>query len=233
MSRIVIVVAMDKELATFKSSLNDLKEITLRNRQVYLGTLNNHEIILAKTGIGKVAAGSFLTMLIEKYHPELVINMGIAGGFSKQLKTLDTVVVTKAVYSDVDMTSDEFSDLAYGQLEEMPPYFEIDQKLVELVRSVVGSDAHYGTIATGDQFVTNYEKCKNIVDSYFSDYNVVAFDMESAAFLHVCYLYSIPCLVIRTISDIIGSTTPLDYNNFSTIASNKVGTICKKLIDIM
>jgi adenosylhomocysteine nucleosidase len=74
---------------------------------------------------------------------------------------------------------------------------------------------------------------ENIVDSHFSEYDVLAFDMESAAFLHVCYLYNIPCLVIRTISDIIGSTTPLDYNNFSTIASNKVGTICKKLIDIM
>lgn len=233
MDRIIIVVAMDKELATFKSYLTNLKSITLRNREVYLGSLNNHEIILAKTGIGKVAAASFLTMLIEKYQPSLVINMGIAGGYSPQLKTLDTVVITKAVYSDVDMTSDSFSDLRYGQLEEMPAYFSINQDLINKVQEVIGDDAFYGTIATGDQFVTNYENCKRIVDSYFSDYDVLAFDMESAAFLHVCYLYQLPCLVIRTISDIIGSSTPLDYNNFSTIASNKVGTICKKLIENM
>lgn len=233
MERIVIVVAMDKELATFKKELNNLQQINLRNREIYLGSLNGHEIILAKTGIGKVAAGSFLTTLIERYHPTLVINMGIAGGFNKDIKTLDTIVVTKAVYSDVDMTSDEFSDLAYGQLEEMPPYFTIDEKLIKLVHNIVGDDAYYGTIATGDQFVTDYERCKKIVESYFNDLNVLAFDMESAAFLHVCYLYDIPCLVIRTISDIIGSTTPLDYSNFSTIASNKVGTICKKLIDNM
>ena len=159
--------------------------------------------------------------------------MGIAGGYSKELKTLDTIVVTKAVYSDVDMTSDEFSNLAYGQLEEMPPYFSIDDKLIKLVDKVVKTKVFYGTIATGDQFVTNYENCKRIVDTYFKDYNVLAFDMESAAFLHVCYLYKIPCLVIRTISDIIGSSTPLDYSNFSTIASDKVGMICKELIDNM
>ena len=39
MERIVIVVAMDKELATFKSYLNDLKQVSLRNRDIYLGKL--------------------------------------------------------------------------------------------------------------------------------------------------------------------------------------------------
>lgn len=230
MKKIVVVVAMDKELATLKASLNNVEVVSIRNKNVYIGYLEDKQVILSKTGIGKVAAASFLTMLIEKYNPDAVLNIGIAGGYGKELKTLDTLVVTKAVYSDVDMTSDEFSNLKYGQLEEMPEALLADEGLVSIVKSVLKEEAFYGAIATGDQFVTNYEKCQNIVESYFKEDNILAFDMESAAFLHVCYLYSIPCLVIRTISDLIGSTTPLDYAHFSTVASNKVGNVAKQII---
>ena len=230
MKRIVVVVAMDKELATLKAYLTNVKTLSIRNRDVYIGNLDNNEVIIAKTGIGKVAASSFLTLLIERYNPDVVLNIGIAGGYSKSLRTLDTLVVTSAYYSDVDMTGDEFSNLRYGQLEEMPECFECDKSLLLKAKEILQGEAHYGSIATGDQFVTNYEKCSNIVETYFTNSDILAFDMESAAFLHVCYLYNIPCLVIRTISDLIGSTTPLDYAHFSTLASYKVGMVCRKLI---
>lgn len=230
MKKIVVVVAMDKELATLVAYLTNVKKLIIRNKDVYFGTLDNHEVIVAKTGIGKVAAASFLTLLIERYNPDMVFNIGIAGAYSKLLKTQDTLVVTKAYYSDVDMTGDEFSDLKYGQLEEMPEYFETNNTLLEKAKEILQGEAYYGSIATGDQFVTNYEKCHDIVETNFKSADILAFDMESAAFLHVCYLYNIPCLVIRTISDIIGSTTPLDYAHFSTIASYKVGMVCRKLI---
>lgn len=230
MKKIVVVVAMDKELATLITYLTNVKKLLIRNKEVYFGTLDNNEVIVAKTGIGKVAASSFLTLLIERYNPDVVLNIGIAGAYSKILKTQDTLVVTKAYYSDVDMTSDEFSDLKYGQLDEMPECFESNNTLLLKAQEILKGEAYYGSIATGDQFVTNYEFCSNIVNTYFSNADILAFDMESAAFLHVCYLYNIPCLVIRTISDIIGSTTPLDYAHFSTLASYKVGMVCRKLI---
>lgn len=231
MKTIVVVVAMDKELATFKSYLENVHEEKLINRTIYCGNINNKKIVLTKTGIGKTSAATILTMLIEKYNPSLVINMGIAGGYESSLQTLDTILVTKAVYSDVDMTTDDSSNLKYGQLEEMPPYFEINNNLRNIVKSIISSDVKEGTILSGDQFVVSYEKCQSLVNTYFSNYDVLAFDMESAAVFHVCYLYNLPCLVIRSISDIIGSTTPLDYNKFSQLASNKVGTICKDIIE--
>lgn len=231
MKTIVVVVAMDKELAVFKNFLQNTKEEKLVNRIVYCGNINNYNIVLTKTGIGKVSAASILTMLIEKYNPSLVINMGIAGGYKKSLHTLDTILITKAVYSDVDMTTDSFTNLEYGQLEELPPYFEINPCLKNMIKNIIPTDVKEGMIASGDQFVTSYEKCETLINSHFSNYDIFAFDMESAAVFHVCYLYNLPCLVIRTISDIIGSTTPLDYSKFSQLASDKVGTICKKIIE--
>lgn len=229
MKTIVIVVAMDKEITTIKNELCDVLTINIRNHHVYLGKFNDKTIILAKTGIGKVAASSFLTVLIERYHPDLVINMGIAGGFDVNLKTLDTIIVTKGVYSDVDMMEDQSNNLKYGQLENMPPYFSLDEKIFMKIKNILQDDVIYGMIATGDQFVTNYDKCREIVNKY-DDYHILAFDMESTAFLQVCYEYSIPCIVIRTISDIIGSTSYFDYVKFSFLASIQAGNICKKIL---
>lgn len=230
MSCILIVVAMDKEFAAFKEQLTNLDISSIKGKLVYTGTINNHQIVLAKSGIGKVSAASMLSVLIEKFHPSLIINMGIAGGYKKTLHTLDTVIATSCIYSDVDMTTDAMTDLDYGQLEGYPKYFEIDEELLKVIKSLNINDVQYGMICTGDQFVTNYEKCQNIVDTYFSSYDVLAFDMESAAYFQVCYDYNIPCLIIRTISDLIGSTDPLDYEKFSTIASNKSGEICHQIL---
>lgn len=231
MKTIVIVVAMDKELATFKSYLKNLTECTINNILVYNGELGNYHIVLSKSGIGKVASSSVLTMLIEKFSPSLVINMGIAGGYNRNLKTLDSIIVTKALYSDVDMTEDAYSDLAYGQLENMPAYFEIDSSFRKKLEMIVKDDVKYGTVLSGDQFVVSYEACFEKVNKYFSNYDVLAFDMETTAVFHVCYLYHLPCLVIRTISDLIGSTSPLDYGVFSIEASEVVGRLCKKIIE--
>lgn len=230
MKTIIIVAAMDKELVTFKSYLEGLQEQELNNRKIYVGKLGNYQIILSKSGIGKVSSSVILTMLIEKFHPSLVINMGIAGGYKRTLKTLDSVIVTKAIYSDVDMLEDAYTNLAYGQLEDMPPYFEINKSLQKQLHSIVPTNVYFGTALSGDQFVTSYEKCQALVDKYFSKYDVLTFDMETTAIFHTCYLYKMPCIVIRTISDLIGSTDAFDYGIFSVKASEIVGDLCKNII---
>ena len=231
MKTIVIVAAMDKELLTFKSYLENLQEQDLNNKKIYVGKLGKYQIILSKSGIGKVSSAIILTMLIEKFHPSLVINMGIAGGYKRILKTLDSVIVTKALYSDVDMLEDAYTDLAYGQLEDMPPYFEIDASLQKQLHLIVSSNVYFGVALSGDQFVTSYDKCQALVDKHFSEYDVLTFDMETTAVFHACYLYKLPCLVIRTISDLIGSTDALDYGVFSVKASEIVGHLCKNIIE--
>lgn len=129
------------------------------------------------------------------------------------------------------MLDDAYTDLAYGQLEDMPPYFKIDESLQEQLHLIVPSDVYFGTALSGDQFVTSYDKCQTLVNRYFLKYDVLTFDMETTAVFHTCYLYKLPCLVIRTISDIIGSTDAIDYGTFSIKASEKAGRLCKDIIE--
>ena len=231
MKKIVVVVAMDKELATLVAYLTNVKKLIIRNKDVYFGTLDNHEVIVAKTGIGKVAAASFLTLLIERYNPDMVFNIGIAGAYSKLLKTQDTLVVTKAYYSDVDMTTDAFTNLRYGQLQDLPLTFKTCEKVLREIKNLkLSNNLYFGTIMTGDQFVTSYDNTDKIVSKYFNDLNVLACDMESCAVGHVCYLTNTKFIIVRSISDLIGSSDAFDYQTFAPIAANNATLLVNYII---
>lgn len=228
---IAIICAMDIELEGYKKLLeNQFVEYNL-GHEFLIGDYQNNKLVITKCGIGKVNAAAITLLLIEHYHPDLLFNSGIAGGYSKKLKTLDIVVATNVVYSDVDMTSDEFTDLRYGQLQDLPLTFKpCDKTLNQVFNMELDSKIHFGTIMTGDQFVTDYRKTDLIVTNHFSDLNILACDMESCAVAHVCYLTKTPFLIVRSISDIIGSSNSFDYQTFAPIAAKNATDIVNYII---
>lgn len=229
---IAIICAMDKERESFLSILNNIEVTHILNQEFLDGTYHSNKIIITVCGIGKVNAAIISTLLLEHFNPDLVINSGIAGGYNRTLKTLDVLVCDKIVYSDVDMTSDDFSEVKYGQLQDMPPYFMTDRVIFESFKKLnIGPFIHYGDIASGDQFVTDYKKVSTLIQDHLSDYNIFACDMESASIAHTCFLFKKPVFIVRAISDIIGSNVPLEYTSFSNKASNEAMKIVMAIID--
>lgn len=220
-----IIVAMDSEVTYLKETLNNCITHNICNKIFYEANYNNNVVIFTTAGIGKVNAAVTTMLLIEHFNPETIINTGIAGGYKMGLKTLDIVVADKVLYSDVDMTSDIAGSFKWGQIQGLPEYFTPSLDLIDNYDDLV-----VGTLLTGDQFVYDYNKTKNIVDSCFSSYDVVAFDMESGAIAQVCTMNNVKFIIIRAISDIIGSTTPFDYLSFTKKAVDKVS---KKVLEII
>ena len=220
-----IIVAMEKEIVHFKEIFNCTKVHNICNISFYEGFYLDNKIVFTKAGIGKVNAAVATTLLIEHFSPSLVINTGIAGGYSKELKPLDIVVADKVFYSDVDMTSPIAGAYKYGQIEGLPDGFETSYNLLNNI-----DDCKIGSILTGDQFVDNYEKCDSLVKKYFDKQNVLAFDMESGSIAQICTLNKIDFIIMRAISDIIGSTNEFDYLTFSTQAVEKVS---KKVLEMI
>lgn len=220
-----IIVAMEKEIVHFKEVFKCIKEHNICNITFYEGIYLDNRIVFTKAGIGKVNAAVATTLLIEHFSPSLVINTGIAGGYNQELKPLDIVVADNVFYSDVDMTSPIAGSYKYGQIEGLPDGFETSYRLLNNV-----DDCKIGSILTGDQFVDNYEKCNFLVKQYFNDQNVLAFDMESGSIAQICTLNKVDFIIMRAISDIIGSTNEFDYLSFSTKAVEKVS---RKILEII
>lgn len=213
-----IIGAMDEEVAYLRDKMTQVTEYTIANSKFFEGEIAGKDVILLKSGIGKVNAAMSTTILMERFSPSIVINTGSAGGFSQNLSVGDIVISDEVIHHDVDATA---FDYAYGQVPQMPARFTADQTLVEQARRIMGTleiPYEVGLIATGDTFMSDEQRI-NAVRKLFP--NMLAAEMEGAAIAQVCYQYDVPFIIIRALSDIAGKDSPITFDQFlQTAAKN-------------
>ncbi len=225
--KIAIINAMQKEHEQLVSLLDHSVTHTDGHLTFVEGTFQGQEMVLMQSGIGKVNAAIGAVELIRRYHPDALINTGVAGGIDTCLKVMDVVVGQRVAYHDVDCGPE--SEL--GQVQGLPHYFAADEKLLEAAQKIVTTETtlHTGLICSGDQFITNKEQLATIKARYADG---LAVDMESGALAQVCYLYGVPFLSFRIISDTPGADNHFDqYLNFwDTMADRSFG-VTKALLE--
>lgn len=215
-----ILTAMSVEYKQVASLLSDTHTITYGPQEFLVGGLGDNTIILLQCGIGKVNAASGVTNMIIHFHPDCIISTGVAGGIDKCLHVMDVVVSTDCCYHDVRCGD----DVAPGEVQGLPRFFHSSE---EMVASALAIDCDVrvvkGLICTGDQFITNRSELDVIKASYPEG---LAVDMESAAIAHVCYIYNVPFVSFRIISDTPGAEKHMDqYFNFWETMADRSFTV--------
>ena len=197
-----MIVAMDKEY-------NQLRPL-----------FPEDQVILQKSGIGKVNAALQTQEMIRQYKPDVIISSGCAGGNGDDINIQDVVVSTQIAYHDV-YCGTAIGHSVYGQVQGLPPRFEADPDLLQKALQINQENLsiHPGLIVTGDWFVDSKEKIREII-GHFPEAKAV--DMESAAIAQTCYLNQVPFISFRVISDIpLRDTDASQYHDFwNTIAEN-------------
>lgn len=229
--RIGIIGAMEEEVEILKNKLADLEEVHIANVEFYIGKIEGQEIVLLKSGIGKVNAAMATTLLIQLYKPDYVVNTGSAGGFNEALQVGDVVISNELRYHDVDATVFGYE---FGQVPGMPANYLPDPYLVEVAekaaKSISDIQVLTGLITSSDSFMDDEERV-NAVKEIFPTVN--AAEMEAAAIAQVCYQFKQPFVIIRSLSDIAGKGTKVSYEQFLETASvnsaNLVLLIVKEL----
>ena len=129
------------------------------------------------------------------------MSTGVAGGIDACLKVTDVVASDSLVYHDVWCGDGN----EYGQVQGLPAVYKGCAPLLEhalsLNKTGLESRIHRGLICTGDRFITNRTELDAIKRRFPAG---LAVDMESAAIAQTCYLYDIPFLSFRIISDTPG-----------------------------
>ena len=196
--KIGIIVAMDKELEQLRPLFPEDK------------------VILQKSGIATVNAAIQTVEMIRQYKPDVIISSGCAGGNGDDINLQDVVVSSELAYHDVYCGRAIDDTTIYGQVQGLPPRFGVDPYLLE---KALLTGAKPGLIVTGDWFVDTKEKMREII-SHFPEAKAV--DMESAAIAHTCYLYKVPFISFRVISDIpLRDTDASMYHDFwDTVAAH-------------
>ena len=212
-----IIVAMDKEMASLKTLLSDTQEETFGQFTYITGTLNGKRIVLHKCGLGKVNAAVGAVEFINHYKPDYLISSGVAGGIDTEVKIMDVVVANELVYHDAYVGEE-------GEGMDIVRPYPVSQYLLQKAQELNLPQVKFGTICTGDQFITDRTKLEDIKHRYP---NGLAVDMESCAIAHACKIKQTPFISMRIISDTVGSTEHVEeYLNFwATIADNSFHTL--------
>lgn len=224
-----IIGAMDEEIERLKSKMTILSEEMVANCLFIRGTLQNKDIVLLKSGIGKVNAALATTILHQNYEPDYVINTGSAGGLDSSLSIGDIVIGDRVVHHDVDATAFNYQ---YGQVPGMPENYQADQTLIQIVersiRSINRVKCKQGLIATGDSFIQKPEAVSFIRGKLP---NVIAVEMEAVAIAQVCYQYDTPFVVIRALSDIAGQDSAQSFDEFINQAASHAAELIIKVVE--
>ena len=210
--KVGIIGAMEPEVVHLLASMDNTESQTIAGIEFIAGTLNGKEVIVTRSGIGKVAASIATTLLIERYAPEAIINTGSAGGFVDSLAIGDIVISSEVRHHDVDVTAFGYE---IGQMAQQPAAFIPDKKLKEAATKAVihlgEVKAIEGLICTGDSFVCDPIRTKTMLEHFPT---MAACEMEGAAIAQVCHQFGIPFVVIRSLSDNANNDSPIDFDSY-------------------
>ena len=227
-----IICAMKEERDALLKLMEDVevkkgKKLLYQGNQLdndyYLGKIDGKEVILTRCGIGKVYAAIVTTLMLEKFKPELIINLGCAGSLNEDVHVGDVVVCNRVGDWEFDVfdwersiTSDKVS-------------FPCDEKVKEIVKDIdIGLNIHVGDIVSSDQFI--YKKSQvNTIKRFFP--TALCGEMEGVSVGASCYARGVNVSIIRSISDealVNGSYKMFDFN-LEKVCEN-AALLCKEII---
>ena len=213
MGRTGIIGAMEEEIVLLKEKMEIEVVVKKASMEFYQGRLNGKEVVLVRSGIGKVNAGLCAQILVDVFNVNRLINTGIAGSLKAEINIGDVVISSDALQHDMDARSFGY---ARGEIPRMDTVaFPADPELIRMAQAActeVNPDirAFVGRIVTGDQFVAGRE-VKEEIASWTEGYCT---EMEGAAIAQAAYLNRVPFVIIRAISDKADDSAAVDYPEF-------------------
>lgn len=215
---IVILGAMDTEIAEFLSVIEGRETVLWQGIEEHRGTLDGHPVLVSKTGVGKVMAAMRAQHFIDKASPRALLFTGLAGSLKREIRIGDTVLGRDLVQHDLESAA---LGVPRGQIPFSDIRFvEPDAQLLDIAARYQPDEGrvHLGRICTGDQFITHRELASHahLHDELDGD----AVEMEGAAVALVCSLNRLPFLVARTISDMADGDAVADFEQILPLASH-------------
>ena len=148
------------------------------------------------TGVGMLNTAINLTKELNNNDYDLVINMGVAGCFSDEIKIGDVVEVVEDYFSEIGFEDgDSFSE--FSDFEIKTKYKVEEKTRLRKVKGITVNTVH-----------GNENSIHNIVERLHPDIE----SMEGSAVFKVCEEMKIPCIQIRSISNKVEKRNKESWN---------------------
>ncbi len=245
---IAIVSALPQELAALLDATSERGELALTPAtRAWRGTLDGKPVLLAESGIGKVAMALLATALIVRHAPSWIVFTGVAGGVDPALQVGDVVIGNRLIQHDAGLFGPDGPAVYQAghlpffnptdRLGFDPPAGLVERALIGLRDLVLDPvEGHQprvaaGVILTGDVFVNS----SALREGLFARHRASAVEMEGAALAQVADHFSVPWLVIRSLSDLAGEAAPSPqvFGRFLDVASANSARVVRHLLPLL
>lgn len=224
-----IIGAMDEEVKELKELLDNVSITSKASMDFYKGTLCNQEVVIVRSGIGKVNAGICAQILVDLFQVSAIINTGIAGSLNADINIGDIVLSNDALQHDMDAVAFGYELGVIPRMEAS--IFKGDSRLIALAGQAIRNtnpniSVFEGRVVTGDQFISSHEKKQWLITNFSADCT----EMEGAAIAQTAYLNNVPFIIIRAISDKADNSASMDYPAFEAMAIKNSVMLLKEMI---
>lgn len=223
--------AMKVEVEELKNEMKSVSIEEISGIEFYKGRLWDKDVVVAVCGVGKVNSALSAQTMILRYEPDLIINTGVAGAYSARAEIGSVIIGDCSFQHDVDTTAvGDPKCMVSGVNMIKFPCSEEYVRLLEKAASLIGGiKVQVGTIATGDQFISDKNKAAAIAE----EFSASAFEMETASIAQVCYINKVDFAVIRAISDNGNEDASFDFPKFVKTAADNSVRLLKSLFSLI
>ena len=223
---IAILSAMREEQHALLPLIENVERFEVAGRQFHCGRLHGRRVVLALSGIGKVAAAATATLLVDRFAAGELLFTGVAGGLHADVAVGDVVVARSLLQHDMD-ASPLFPryEVPLTGRSRFDAHAGRAATLAQAARRCLAGDCrvHEGLIVSGDRFVSSAAE-SSALRSALPD--ALAVEMEGAAVAQVCSDFGRPFAVLRSISDRADDAAHVDFTQFvAEVASVYTRTI--------
>lgn len=224
-----IIGAMDEEVEQIVSAMEITRQETKAGMTFNAGKLSGRDVVIVRSGIGKVNAAVCTQILADDFNADYVINTGIAGSLKAEIDIADVVISSDVLHHDVDATGFGYP---LGQIPRMDTLsFAADERLIGLAREACAEvipqvGVHVGRVVSGDQFISD----KEVKDRISKNFGGFCTEMEGAAIAQTASLNKIPFVILRAISDKADDSATMDYPAFEKQAIANSVLLLKELV---
>ncbi len=238
-NRTAIIGAMDCEVNKLRELLINPVTVEHGKLKITTGKIEDKDVIIAQSGVGKVNAALNTQYIIDKFNPQYIINTGVAGGIGNGLSVGDIVIGKELVQYDFDTSALGYAKgyMCTGIDKDKPTKYFSDDYLIKSFKTAVSeahtkTNVHEGIIATGDTFVSDKNKKTEIRETF----NAIAVEMEGCAIAQVANANNIPCIIIRALSDLADGSATKSLEVFETemaeFSASAIKTLLKHLREV-
>ena len=228
---VAIVAAMDEELRALLPLLSDARRVVRAEREIHLGALHGRRVVMARSGIGKVAAATTAALLASEFAPAMLLFTGVAGGLGAGVRVGDVVLARELLQHDMDASPlfPRFEVPLTGRAR-----FAVDAALADRIALAAAASLddvarevgaarlaafgierarlHEGLVVSGDRFVATAAESAALRHALP---DALAVEMEGAAVAQVCADFGLPLAVLRVISDRADDSAHVDFLRFT------------------